>query len=137
MDYRDKHCYQLHGFVVMPDHIHLIVTPGEGYSLEKAVQMVKGGSSRMIGKEFDTRFPIWQKGFHEHWIRSEEDYRTRKKYIEQNPVKAGLAVRASEYPYSSASGKFGITRFAMTSAAEAARREAELTAGLKPRPAKT
>ena len=137
MDYRDKHCYQLHNFVVMPDHFHFIVTPGKDYSLEKAVQMVKGGSSRRLGKEFNIRFAVWQKGFHEHWIRSEEDYITRKKYLEQNPVKAGLAVRPSEYPYSSASGKFKVDLFTMTSAAEAAVKESELTAGLKPRPAKS
>ena len=136
MDYRNKHCYELHDFVVMPDHFHIIMTPGREYSLEKAVQMVKGGSSRRIGKQFQTQFSIWQKGFHEHWIRSRDDYEARKRYIEQNPVKARLAVRPSDYPYSSANGKFCLDPVTMTSAAEAAETSDKASAGLKPRPAK-
>ena len=44
--YRDKQSYLLHSFVLMPDHIHLILTPGPNISLERAVQFVKGGSEK-------------------------------------------------------------------------------------------
>lgn len=133
---RERGFYLLHDFVVMPDHLHLILTPTSQTSLEKAVQIIKGGSSHRIGKEFETRLPVWQKGFHEHWIRSEEDYFARKHYLELNPVRAGLAVAPNEYPYSSATQRFTLDPFSTTSAAEAAPLPEFETAGLKPRPAK-
>ncbi len=45
LDYRDKGNYLLHDFVVMPDHMHLVLTPSIETSLEKAMQLIKGGSS--------------------------------------------------------------------------------------------
>lgn len=135
LDCRERGFYLLHDFVVMPDHIHLILTPKPDTSLEKAIQMIKGGSSHRIGQARQRRFPVWQKGFHEHWIRSEADYQARKQYIEQNPVKARLASAPQEYPYSSATGRHPLDPFRMTSAAEAADDGRVQTAGLKPRPA--
>jgi putative transposase len=49
-DCRDRGFFKLHAFVIMPDHWHLLLTPGEDTSLEKAVQMIKGGSSFRIRK---------------------------------------------------------------------------------------
>jgi REP element-mobilizing transposase RayT len=45
-----KGAYRLHRYVVMPDHIHVLLTPGEVISLERAVQYIQGGSSREIGR---------------------------------------------------------------------------------------
>ncbi len=45
---RDDGAYQLHEFVVMPDHFHLLLTPALSATLEKAIQLVKGGSSHEI-----------------------------------------------------------------------------------------
>lgn len=117
MDCRRKGVYQLHDFVIMPDHLHLILTPGKEVSLEKALQMIKGGSSHHIGTERPSRFPVWQAGFHEHWIRSAHDYQRCREYVEQNPVKAGLATEAEHYPYGSASGAFESDRYSETSGA--------------------
>ncbi|HXE76282.1 MAG TPA: transposase, partial [Candidatus Xenobia bacterium] len=134
LDCRQRGFYLLHDFVVMPDHIHLILTTTADTSLEKAVQMIKGGSSHRIGQTRQHSVPVWQKGFHEHWVRSEDDYQARKHYIEWNPVKAGLASTPQQYPYSSASGRFPLDPFSMTSAAKAAVGVESGTAGLKPRP---
>jgi len=136
MDYRQQGRYRLHAFVVMPDHLHVLLTPAQESSLEKAVQFIKGGSSHRIGKAFQTKFPVWQTGFNEHWIRSQEDYETRKRYIEFNPIKACLAPTPMEYPYSSANGNFDLDPFVMTSGAKAREGEDAVSAGLKPRPAK-
>jgi len=119
----------------MPDHTHLILTPAQETTLEKALQMIKGGSSHQIGKIQQSRFPLWQKGFHEHWIRSRVYYEARRQYLERNPVRAKLATRPNEYPYSSATGRFPLDPFRMTSAAKAAVGAGVATAGLKPRPA--
>ncbi len=115
----------------------MILTPSRNASLEKALQMIKGGSSYLIGKKVGAKFPVWQPGFHEHWIRSQEDYEQRRRYIALNPVKDRLAVAPQEYPYSSASGRFQLDPFAMPSGAKAPAGMELATAGLKPRPAKT
>ncbi len=104
--YRDQGHFLLHAFVLMPDHFHLLLTPGPRTSLERALQFIKGGSSHRIRKELGYRFPVWQTGFDDHRIRSQSDYLERRNYIHANPVRAGLTDRAADYSYSSCSGQF-------------------------------
>jgi putative transposase len=92
--------YLLHEFVVMPDHIHVLLTPLT--SLEKAVQFIKGGFSYRAKKELGSNMEVWQKGFSDHRIRDAGDYRIHVTYIRQNPVRKRLCERAEEFPYSSA-----------------------------------
>ena len=102
--YRDEKRYLLHEFVVMPDHLHLLLTPATDLSLERAVQLIKGGLSYRLGKT--KRGSIWQESFTNHRIRDEEDYSRHVDYIWMNPVRAGLVERPELYPYSSAFAKF-------------------------------
>ncbi len=92
--------YLLHEFVVMPDHIHVLLTAKT--SLEKATHFIKGGFSYRAKKELGSSMEIWQKGFSDHRIRDAEDYRRHLAYIRQNPVRKHLCERADEFPYSSA-----------------------------------
>jgi putative transposase len=108
LHYRDQRNYLLHSFVLMPDHFHLLLTPGPDVALERAVQFVKGGSSRRVAEAFNFRLPVWQPGFTDHRIRDSQDYRIHLQYSEQNPVKKGLVERAEEYAWSSASGRFSM-----------------------------
>jgi putative transposase len=62
---REKGAYLLHEFVVMPNHFHMLMTPGQETSLEKAVQLIKGGFSHTFHKERGDRMEIWQVGFHD------------------------------------------------------------------------
>ena len=78
----------LHAYVIMPDHLHLLITPGE--SLEKAVQLIKGGFSFRAKRELEWKFEIWQPGFSDHRIRDEEDWKRHLEYIRTNPVEARL-----------------------------------------------
>lgn len=103
---RDRDFYKLHAFVVMPDHLHVLLTPGAETTIEKAAQMIKGGSSRTLRAELGTAFPVWHAGFHDHWIRNGEEYRTRYAYISANPVAAKLVDRAEDYEWSSVSRKY-------------------------------
>src|SRR5713101_3160981 len=57
--YREKKAYLLHEFVVMPGHLHLLLTPDATNSLEKTMQLIKGGSSHQIHKERNQRMEIW------------------------------------------------------------------------------
>jgi REP-associated tyrosine transposase len=104
--YRDSGAYLLHEFVIMPDHLHLMLTPNSESSLEKAVQLIKGGSSHRIHKERGKKTEIWQVGFHDWTIRDLDDWKAKANYIYMNPVKARLCERAEEWPSSSANGKF-------------------------------
>jgi putative transposase len=128
--YRDAGHYHLHRYVVMPDHIHLILTPAQSTSLEKAVQLVKGGSSHEIG----SRFPVWRVGFTEHQIRDRSDFDLHVRYVDDNPVKAGLAATPAEYPHGTATGKFALDPWPLASGAKAPSEAATVSAGLKPRP---
>jgi REP element-mobilizing transposase RayT len=74
---RDQGAYRLHRYVVVPDHIHVLLTPGEVISLERAVQYIKGGSSREIGMRFQSHFPVWQPGFTEQPDTETEALRSR------------------------------------------------------------
>jgi putative transposase len=98
--------YLLHEFVVMPDHIHMLITPKT--SLEKAVQFIKGGFSYRAKKELGSNMEVWQKGFSDHRIRDASDYRLHQIYIQQNPVRKRMCERIEEYLYSSARPGFDL-----------------------------
>jgi putative transposase len=99
--YRAQGRFELHEFVVMPDHFHLIITPAEQIPLEKAVQYIKGGYSTTGRRELGLR-GVWQPKPSNHRIRDAADYEAHRDYIFDNPVRAGPALYPEEYPFSSA-----------------------------------
>jgi putative transposase len=99
--YRHAKIYLLHEFVVMPDHMHLILTPSAKFSLEKAVQRIKGGFSFQVGKRISSELEVWQPGFTQHLILDEDDFQKHRDYILDNPVRAGLVRHREDYPLSS------------------------------------
>ena len=90
MHYRKEGHYALHGFVVMPDHFHALITPSPEIALERCVQFIKGGSAHRIG-----RGKIWQKGFNQQGVRDSLSYDAFLRYMEENPEKRGLR----EWPF--------------------------------------
>ena len=86
--------YLLHEFVIMPDHLHALITPLT--SLEKAVQFIKGGFSYRAKKELGSNMEIWQKGFSDHRIRDASDYRIHAIYGRRNPVRKHLCEKAEQ-----------------------------------------
>jgi putative transposase len=138
--YRNRRAYALHEFVVMPDHFHLLLTPSPTTSLEKAMQFIKGGSSYQIRKARDQKMEIWQVGFHDWTIRDSNDWQTKVEYIHTNPVRAKLAQRPEDWPYSSASGKFTLDpipdEYLRLSSGAEAQTTAALASELKLRPPK-
>lgn len=94
--YRREGYYKLHAFVVMPDHVHLLLTPVEA-TLECCVGRIKGGFSYRL----HSSFPVWQRGYTSHRVAGVQDYDYRKSYIHQNPVRAGLCAEMWDYPHSS------------------------------------
>jgi putative transposase len=98
--------YLLHAFVIMPDHLHVLITPST--SLEKAIQFIKGGFSYRAKRELGSNMEVWQKGFSDHRVRDAQDWARHILYIHQNPVRQGLCERPEQYPYTSAHFDFEV-----------------------------
>ena len=94
--------FTVHDFVVMPNHVHLLITVPQGMSVEKAVQLIKGNFSYRAKKELGFQGEIWQRGFSEVRVLDRRSFLKHREYIENNPVEAGLADSPEKYPYSSA-----------------------------------
>ncbi|MBI4167023.1 MAG: transposase [Acidobacteria bacterium] len=106
LHYRTEGRYHLHEFVLMPDHFHLLISLEEGMTVERAVQLVKGGFSFRAGTELSFKGEIWQRGFTNHIVKDFRDFQSHVMYIRVNPVKRKLAPREEEYSYSSAHAGF-------------------------------
>ena len=100
--YRREGRYQLHAFVIMSEHVHLLLTPAQTVTLEHAVQLIKGGYSHALGTLFGRKREIWQRGFTDHRIRDNRDFIHHQNYIHQNPVEQRLVNNPREYRYCSA-----------------------------------
>jgi REP element-mobilizing transposase RayT len=79
---------------VMPDHVHLIITPYEQTTLPVVIGRIKGGSA------FRTkRGGVWQRDYFDRIIRSDDDLAKKIEYIANNPVRKGLVERAEDWPW--------------------------------------
>ena len=79
---RYLHEYELHDFVLMPDHIHLLLSPHG--TVERSVQLIKGGFSFQAKRAFAWKLDIWQPGFSDHRVRDHDDYFTHVACIRKN-----------------------------------------------------
>ena len=91
--------FRLHDFVIMPDHVHLLLTVGSDMTVERVMQFVKGGFSYRLKKEFGYSGEVWQRGFSEVRVQDKQSFLQHREYIAENPVKAGLADSPEEFPY--------------------------------------
>jgi len=91
----------VHDFVVMPNHVHVLMTIPGNTSIEKTMQLIKGGFSFRANKELGFRGEVWQRGFSDVRITDEESLRKHRDYIDDNPVRAGLASARGEYRFGS------------------------------------
>jgi REP element-mobilizing transposase RayT len=93
--------YELGAFVVMPNHVHVLVTPR--VPVPKLTQRLKGYTAREANRILNrTGEAFWQGESYDHWVRNAEEWTRIAGYIERNPVTAGLAARSEDYPWSSA-----------------------------------
>ncbi|HEX3352893.1 MAG TPA: transposase [Terriglobales bacterium] len=95
--------YNLHAAVVMPDHVHLALTPlyeGDScFSLVEIMQGIKSASAHKINCSLNRTGQIWQRESFDRVLRLEESMHAKIEYIVQNPVRAGLVKVASDYPW--------------------------------------
>ncbi len=85
--------HELLCWVLMPDHVHLLIRLGDSDSLKNFVRQLKSSTSRL----FPNITPFWQSGYFDRAIRREEDVVSVARYIVANPVRAGLVDRVGKY----------------------------------------
>ena len=87
-------------YCLMPDHLHVIVSPGaSALPLSKFLNVFKGRTTRVF-KYKENLKKIWQRSAFDHVIRTEENLKAVIEYIMNNPVRKGIVQKADEYPYS-------------------------------------
>ncbi len=91
--------FQLHDFVIMPDHLHLLMTLPGDVTVEKAMQLINGGFSYRLKRDLGYQGEVWQRGFSEVRISDRQSFLQHREYIVRNPVKAGLVDTADHWPY--------------------------------------
>jgi REP element-mobilizing transposase RayT len=101
---REQQWYYLLSFVIMPDHVHLVIIPREK-KISDCMKSIKGFSARKINELLNKRGSIWQSGFYDYILDSEEKALSRMRYIEDNPVRKGIVTHAEDYVYSSAKNR--------------------------------
>lgn len=104
-EHRAQKRFELHAFVLMPDHIHLLLTPNPQQSLERVMQFIKGRFSYEAKRKLGWRLEVWQRSFYEVQVLDLQQFRTRVRYIELNPVRAGRCDDVNDFSWSSASRK--------------------------------
>jgi putative transposase len=86
----------------MPDHVHVLMTIPGDLSIEKAMQFIKGGFSYRAKKELEFQGEVWQRGFSDVRIVDEGSFDEHRIYIDQNPVRAGLAKAPEDFRFGTA-----------------------------------
>jgi len=93
--------YELGAYAILANHVHVLLLPK--ISPSRLLQSLKGTTARqanlILGR---TGEPFWQAESYDHWVRDDSEWQRIAAYIEENPVKAGLVHRASDYRWSSA-----------------------------------
>ncbi|MBC7834402.1 MAG: class I tRNA ligase family protein [Phycisphaerales bacterium] len=95
---------ELHAAVVMPDHVHLILSPfesasGKWHSLSELLHSIKSFASHAIQKARGATGPLWQDESFDRIIRGAEEFQEKVAYIQKNPIRKGLCERWKDYPF--------------------------------------
>ena len=91
--YYDDQRYSLHAWVVMPNHVHTLFTPKVGWTLSQIVHSWKSYTASECNRMLARKGEFWQREPFDRYIRNEQHYENAVRYIEDNPVKAGLCDR--------------------------------------------
>jgi len=101
----DGERYRLAAWAVMPNHFHALVELWN-LPLGGLIKAWKGASAHRVNGILGRTGPLWQEDYWDRYIRDEEHFRKAKRYVESNPVKAGLARLAAEWRWSSANAQW-------------------------------
>ncbi len=98
----DQDRYTLHAWVVMPNHVHVLLTPQRNYLLSNIVHSWKSYTAKKANAILGQQSTFWQREYFDRMIRSETHYNSAIEYIHNNPVKAGLCETSIDWQFSSA-----------------------------------
>jgi len=90
---------QMLAWILMPDHVHWLIQLGEKDNLSTVVNRLKSASSRKTNKVLGRKGALWERSYHDHALRMEEDLRDVARYLVANPLRAGLVKRILDYPF--------------------------------------
>ncbi|WP_223496487.1 REP-associated tyrosine transposase [Stenotrophomonas indicatrix] len=85
-------------WAVMPDHLHWLMELQKG-TLAQCMALLKSRSSRQLNRISGRKGPLWQHGYQDHAVRTDESLHDKAMYILGNPVRAGLAGGVGDYPH--------------------------------------
>ena len=97
----DEKRYELKAWVIMPNHTHFLLKPHEGFSLSSIVHSIKSFTALEANKIIGKRGQFWQEDYFDRYIRDNEHFGKTVWYIENNPVKAGLCEKPSDWRFGS------------------------------------
>jgi REP element-mobilizing transposase RayT len=98
----DAQRYWLSGWVVMPNHVHLLLTPNAHWSLSNIMKSFKSYTSHEANKLLDQHGQFWVEDYFDRYVRDKKHFANAVAYIENNPVKARLCGKPEYWPFSSA-----------------------------------
>jgi REP element-mobilizing transposase RayT len=98
----DGQRYHLLAWVIMPNHVHVLIQAKEGYSLPNIVHSWKSYTAKRANQLLGRTGPFWHREYFDRYIRNEQHLERAVLYVHANPVKAGLVERAEEWLFSSA-----------------------------------
>jgi putative DNA methylase len=104
----DGERYSLHSWVVMPNHVHVLITALEGHSLSDIVQSWKSFTAKAANRLLGRTETFWRRDYFDRFIRNQKHFAAALDYIESNPVKAGLCARREDWEFGSARRREGI-----------------------------
>lgn len=100
--YFDQKKYKLHAWVIMPNHVHLLLTQFENEHLSDIMHSIKSFTAQKINQFKGRKGQLWQHESFDRYIRNGRHFRAVVRYIEMNPVRAGLCERPEDWRFGSA-----------------------------------
>ncbi len=94
--------YELIAWVIMPNHVHILLRPLRDVELDSIMHSIKSYTAHEANKILERTGQFWQPESFDRYIRNQRHFLSVVRYIENNPVKAGLCLRPEDWPYSSA-----------------------------------
>lgn len=86
-------------YVILPDHVYLFVAGDRAFDLGRWIALLKQSLAKSVARPTPSSDPLWQRGFFDHVLRSDESYDQKWDYVRQNPVRAGLVSASEAWPY--------------------------------------
>ena len=98
----DRVRYELFAWVIMPNHTHSLLKPNQAWSLERLIHSHKSYTAHEANRMLNRQGQFWMTEYFDRYIRNADHFRNTVRYIENNPVRAGLCSQPAEWPFSSA-----------------------------------